>query len=326
LSIIFAQPWLLLLSVLALIPLLRTGQTPLSYSSAALIPEDPLSTAFDWLLRLTAAASIVCLAIALAGPYTREQWIEKVGTGAHIVLLLDRSSSMNDNFSGRHLGGGVYESKSAVARNLLERFVNRRENDLFAMIAFSASPIYVLPLTQDHEAVLAAIRSAGGRGHGLTNIAPGLAMALDQFSGQPVTGSRIILLVSDGAARIDEETRDRLKQGFQDNQVTLYWIYLRNPTSARLSERPRNPGESTTPEYFLHEYFSTLGVPYRAYEADNPNALKHAIADVERLENRPLRYLEKLPRKDLSGYCYVAALLGISLLALATAAEVREWT
>ncbi len=324
-SLAFLQPWLLALSLLAVIPFLRTGQKALTYSSVALIPEDRLSRAVDWLIRCAAAASILCLAIGLAGPYAREQWIEKFGTGAHIVLLLDRSSSMNDNFSGRHMGGGVYESKSAAARRMLSQFVSRRQDDLFAMIAFSASPIYVLPLTQDRAAIAAAIRSAGGRGHGLTNIAPGLAMALSQFAGQPVTGSRIILLVSDGAARIEEETREQLKHAFRENQVALYWIYLRNPTGARLAQKPKNLASGTTPEYFLHEYFNTMGVPYRAYEADNPEALKRAIADVERLENRPLRYLEKLPRKDLSGHCYAAALLGVVLLAFAKAGEISEW-
>ena len=261
----------------------------------------------------------------MSGPYLREQWVDRIGTGAHIALLLDRSSSMNENFTGQYLGAKATESKSAMARKLLSEFVERRQHDLFGMVAFAAAPIYVLPLTEDREAVQAAIAAAGGRGHGVTNIAPGLAMALDFFAGKPREGSRIILLVSDGAARIDEETRDRLRQTFQETDTTLYWIYLRNPSSAPLTEKPANPNETTTPEYFLNEFFESLEVPYRAFEAENPNAMEKAIAEVERLETLPLPYREKLPRKDLSDRFFATALGLMILLLGARALEVKTW-
>lgn len=321
----FSQPWALLLGLLTIIPAWKTGQKTLAYSSVSLLPEDPLSKAIDRMLRLLGAFSVLCLATGIAGPQLREQWVEKIGTGAHIVLLLDRSSSMNENFTGRYLGGAAHESKSALASQMLTEFVARRQDDLFALVAFSAAPIYVLPLTQDRDAVQAAIRSLGKRGHGVTNIAPGLAMALDYFNGQPLTGSRIILLVSDGAARMEEETRDFIRQEFQDQQASLYWIYLRNPKSASLSAPPKNPNESTTPEYFLHQYFQSLDVPYRAYEAENPEALQHAILAVEKLENQPLRYHEKQPRQDLSGFFYAAALGCLLILLAFRALEVNAW-
>lgn len=322
----FEQPWALLLSVAAFVPWLGRGQLRLPYSSLALLPADPLSAGIDRVLRLAGVLAVISLTLGIAGPFLREQVVERIGTGAHVVLLLDRSSSMNENFTGKYLGARAGESKAAVARQLLSEFVARREHDLFAMVSFSAAPIYVLPLTEDRVAVQAAIAAAGGRGHGVTHIAPGLAMALDFFAGRPLTGSRIILLVSDGAARIDEETRDRLRQTFQDVQATLYWIYLRNPKSAPLSEPPANPNESTTPEFFLHQYFQELGVPYRAFEAENPEAMQRAIAEVERLENLPLRYRETVPRRDVANGCYALALVLIGLRLAANLLEVRGWS
>ena len=160
----------------------------------------------------------------------------------------------------------------------------------------------------------------------MTNIAPGLAMALDFFNQRPKEGSRIILLVSDGAARIDEQTRDRLRQNFEETGTTLYWIYLRNPTSAPLTQKPSNPNESTTPEYFLNAYFESLDVPYRAFEAENPDAMEKAIKEVERLENLPLPYQEFLPRKDLSNVFFISALVLMLGLTAARLLEVRQWT
>jgi mxaC protein len=319
----FLQPWILALLPLAALPWFRRGQTALPHASLILIPEDPISTAVDRGLRIASCLLFACLIVGLAGPFRREQWVDRIGTGAHIVLLLDRSSSMNENFTGRYLGAKATESKSAMARKLLSEFVERRRHDLFGMVAFAAAPIYVLPLTEDKIAVQAAINAGGGRGHGVTHIAPGLAMALDFFADRPRLGSRLILLVSDGAARIDEQTRDRLRQTFQETGTTLYWIYLRNPTSAPLTQKPSNPNETTTPEYFLNQYFESLDVPYRAFEAENPDAMEKAIAEVERLENLPLPYREKLPREDLSGRFLVLALFLTLLLTAARALEVN---
>ncbi len=321
----FLSPLILPLTLLCGLPFIRRGEATVTYSSLDLIPSDSLSTWLDRFIRLAGSLAILSIVLGMAGPYQREKTIERLGTGAHIVLLLDRSSSMNENFTGRYLGSKANESKSAMARTLLSEFVDRRAHDLFAMVAFAAAPIYVLPLTSDKKAVQAAIAAAGGRGHGVTNIAPGLAMALDFFKGTPQRGSRIILLVSDGAARIDEETRDRLKQTFKETGTTLYWIYLRNPTSAPLAEKPQNPNESTTPEYFLNQYFESLEVTYRAFEAENPNAMEKAIEEVENLENLPLPYDEKLPRKDLSPWCFEWALAMLLILVIMKRLEINSW-
>lgn len=321
----FLTPWALALLPLSLIPLFRRGQKVILYSSLSMVPEDPLSDWIDRGLKIMASLAVLMLIVGMSGPYKREQSVERIGTGAHIVLLLDRSSSMNENFTGRYLGAKAGESKSAMARKLLSEFVDRRIHDLFAMVAFAAAPIYVLPLTDDRTAVQAAIAAAGGRGHGVTNIAPGLAMALDFFNQRPKEGSRIILLVSDGAARIDEQTRDRLRQNFEETQTTLYWIYLRNPTSAPLTEKPSNPNETTTPEYFLNAYFESLDVPYKAFEAENPDAMEKAIKEVERLENSPLPYREFLPREDLSNGFFIGALMLMLGLMAARLLEVRQW-
>ena len=321
----FSAPWLLLGAVSAAIPWLSSGQAAVRYSSLAIAPADRLSTILDRAVRLSASLALIALVVALAGPYRREQTVERLGFGAEIVLLIDRSSSMNESFAGRYLGGTARETKGAVAREILSGFIDRRKDDLFAVVAFSAAPIYVLPLTQDRGAVSAAVRSSTERGHGITNIGSGLAMALDFFDGRPKRGSRLILLVSDGAARIDDTTRERLRQTFADTDARLYWIYLRNRTGVHLDAPPENPGESTTPEYFLHQFFQTLGTPYRAYEAENANALRRAITDIEALENDPLPYLEKLPRENLSSYFDAAALLFLLPLLVSRALEIGRW-
>ena len=79
------------------------------------------------------------------------------------------------------------------------------------------------------------------------------------------------------------------------------------------------------PEYFLNRFFQQLGTPYRAYEAENPEALQKAVDDVNRLENLPITYFDTVPRRDLSQVCYGVALGCVLLLLGANLMEIRRW-
>ena len=324
-SFSFTLPWVLILSVLGLVPLLYANQKRLNYSSFIILPKDTLSVVVDWLYRVTGSAVLLLIVCGLAGPKLNRSSVERIGTGAHIVLLLDRSASMNATFAGSHLGGKSSESKISIAREVLNALVNRGQDDFFAMLSFSTSPVYTLPLTDDHIAVSGAIRGATTGGHGVTNIAPALSMALDFFYDEAVTGSRAILLLLDGAAVLEPETQEFLRQRFRENQVALYWIYLRTQNANSLVLKPKNPNERTSPEHSLHRFFQSLNTSYQSFEADNPAALKQAIQTIEQMENQPLRYFEKIPGFDLSQYFYTIALFAIVILLGLKTMEVRVW-
>ncbi|MCH9698064.1 MAG: VWA domain-containing protein [Gammaproteobacteria bacterium] len=313
-SIHFSAPIAFLLLPLVVIPLLRQRADRILYSWIDLLPADPLSQRLSWLVKIISSLIILTLIIGIAQPYSGQQIVTKVGTGAQIVLVFDRSASMRSDFASSYMGGGSHESKSTIARQLLLEFIESRENDFLGMVSFSSSPAYVLPLTQSREAIKAAISGTQTGSKGTTNIAPALSMALDYFANQPLTGSRIIMLVSDGAAKMDTDTQQILKQQFIDRQARLYWIYLRNHHGVHLSDSLNKASQSRTPELFLHQFFQSLDVPYQAYEAENPQMLKDSIAEIDRLENKPLVYQEKTPRHSLSGWIYTLAMLLMTLL------------
>jgi len=98
------SPWALMLLPLTFIPWFRRGQDAIAYPSLDRVPEDPLSDWLDRGLRAMASLAVFLLILGMSGPYEREKTVHRIGTGAHIVLLLDRSSSMNENFTGRYLG------------------------------------------------------------------------------------------------------------------------------------------------------------------------------------------------------------------------------
>ena len=332
-----SHSWVLLLMPLALLPFFRSDRKILSYGWLELIPRDLVSGLVGFALRLIAAATIAAMILGLSGLYRSEVTEERSGRGAQIVVLLDRSRSMDESFNQGRVNHDPRENltlaqqqeiKGKVARSLLAKFAAQRPNDLFGMVLFSSYPLPVLDFTQKQEAIQAAIR-AGDIGKGLseTDLARGLFSALTYFENKPYTGSRIVLLVSDGGARIDAGTRQKLSQVIKRNRVGLYWIYLRSVHSVSLFA-DRNQAQADpelTPETALHQYFTSLGIPYRAYEADSSDALERAIQDVNRLENLPMVINEIIPRRELAPICYWIAALLMMLLLASKLMEVRSW-
>lgn len=347
----FDSPLWLLLLPLALLPLRAAPGPALANAWIGTLPRDAPSDALQWALRGAAVLALAALVVGVAGPYRPEVKIEKVGRGAEIVLVLDRSRSMDQGFAGARPATEVTgtgpealeyystlraaewrQSKGKVARQLLSEFALQRPEDRFAMVVFSTLPMRVLDFTQKPAVIQAAINAGNiGRGLSETNIGLALQSALGFFDERPYTGSRIVLLVSDGGDRLDVDARERITAQARKLRVALYWIYIRSPRSPGLmlgeaQAQVQAPAElDAAPELFLHRYFESLQVPYRAYEADNPEALGKAIADVNRLENLPITYLDTLPRRDLSGFAYGAALLAVLLLLAANLVEIRRW-
>lgn len=310
--------------LLMLLPLLNSGMQTVDQSWVVLLPQDKVSQLIAFILRVLAMLVIAGLVLGIAGLHRTEQTRERIGKGANIVLLLDRSNSMDNSFAGRTPEGNE-ESKANAARRLLTEFVQHRPADRVGIAAYSTSPLFVMPLTENKIAVEAAIAATKTPALAYTHVAKGLSMALAFFQQQAQTGARIVVLVSDGAAAINKDDEHKLLAWFQQYQVRLYWLFLRTANSPGIYDQPqdaRDDNAQAMPERYLHQFFSSLHTPYQAYEAESPIALKNAIQDINQLENQPLHYTERLPRADLTGLCFGIAtlllllLLGVKLLEL----------
>jgi len=335
-AIDFERPWLLLLLPLALLPLLRGGRDTLVFPSIAWLPADRLGRAAAFAWRTIGALAIAALVLALAEPGQRAGQVARIGRGAEVLVLLDRSRSMDermlppdwrsiDPLNLRLQAGSRGPQKSQVARDLLARFVAERRHDRFALMFFSAGPLRVVPFTAHDEVVQAGI-AAGGNGRGLseTDVGRALLAAIAEFDQRAYTGSRIVLLVSDGGAQLDVPTRQRIAAGLQRNRIALYWLYLKSVNGPVL-DASAPLGDGSSPELALHRFFVSLATPYRAYQAEEPAQLAQAIADVGRQQNLPFDYAEQVPREDHSR-TLLALAAGCCLLLLALRAlQLRSW-
>ena len=248
---------------------------------------------------------------------------------------MDRSRSMDDrmlpddwrSIETLNLAQQVWSRgpiKSQVARDLLSRFVAQRAEDRFALMFFSTNPLYVVPFTQRADFVQAGIAAGGvGRGLGDTNMGRALLAAIEQFEKRPYSGSRIILLVSDGGAQLTDDVRLRIAEGLARSRVALYFLYLRSFNGHTLDDS--SPGSEAVPEVALHRFFQTLHTPYRAYQAEIPEDFAKAVADVGAQQNLPLDIIEQIPRRELLQPALAVAAGACALLLVLCSVHLGSW-
>ena len=234
---IFSNPIALYLLPLALLPLFLGVQRQEAYPSLAGFEPDALSVAIAWGLRIAGVAAIAGLILGIAGIALRERSVERFGQGAHIVLLIDRSASMNDTFAGRQ-PSGAEESKSSAAKRLIKDFIVEREHDRFGVAAFSTAPMHVVPITDRKDIVLQAIDAIDRPGLAFTDVGRGLGMGLSMIQEDVLQGSRAIVLVSDGVAVIGRRVQEALLAEFARRPVNLYFLYLRTEGANSMFAEP----------------------------------------------------------------------------------------
>lgn len=191
-------PWLLLLFLIYL-PLVwwylkkyRKASPSIGVSSIASVASLPVSWKvwvhhFCFLLELFAIGALI---VVLCRPQSHDSFRTSSVEGTDIVLALDISGSMSaDDFK---------PSRFAAAKDMAQKFVNKRENDNMGLVVFSGESLSLMPLTNDRAALLAAIQNVkmGDLQDG-TAIGDGLASAINRVA-QGNAKSKSIVLLTDG--------------------------------------------------------------------------------------------------------------------------------
>lgn len=342
----FYKPEFLWLLPLALLPLIAHGVKKFQYPSLRNWPQDSASTFIRWAIKGLAALTIATLIFAAATPFTEGGTTTKVGAGAEIVIVLDRSGSMSEGLKGREYNRQDAEagksqahflSKIEAARKVLLKFMQQRPGDTFGMVAFNASPISVAPLSADRELAEAALLSAQSQSTGFTALSRALALALDYFEDRPYTATRLILLVSDGDAIIEPEDQKILKEAFMRERAQLMWVYVRgerelsildtviagdNEIITQQDTQLANQKQSAS----MHEVFNQLEMPYQAFEVDSEEGFARAMQAISSSTNQPTRYEFRLPRQDYAGYLYGLSMILMLGLISVNRLEIKQWT
>lgn len=318
----WSQPIWLFLLPLILLPWINHNQEK-TIAWAEFVPVDPISNIIGLSLKTLASIVIAALIFALTGPYEPEKKVERVGEGAEIVLLLDRSRSMDDPFAVKHQAAmvsvGNADSKRRVAKSYLTEFVKKRPDDRFGFVLFSSRAIKLLPLTYHKDSVLATINAnALGKGLKDTNMSDALIKAAEMFEGQTYRGSRIVLLVSDGGQLLTDDAKKQITALYKRMNLTINWIYMSATQGVTLDASGEdNYLWTDLPERKLHDFFNSIGVPYRAFEAKSLKEFAAAMDEIDSQQYQTLIVEETLPREQKHQPFYWLAMLAMLLLVMA---------
>lgn len=302
------QPWALLLLPLATAPFLFKSHQGQLYSWLEIAPVDRLSEIANIVVKTISALIFLCIVLALAGPQGTDKKIQKVGKGAQTVFVIDRSVSMDHPFAGDSSSGRAAEIKSMAARRLITKFIDSRPDDMIGVVGFTNSALYGMKITSNRDAIHAAINAATGSALNQTNIGAGVTEGIALFDHIQSSGSRAIILLSDGAGKLSPRVKFKISTQLASKKLNLYWIVLHEPDEISIFT-PNEYEEGKVPGIDLDRYFKSLKVKYKAFEADNPTTLQSALQYINAKEKNDIRYTLNIPGHDYSRDLIVLALL-----------------
>ena len=309
-------PWALLLLPLALLPFWLKGHQGKVYTWLELMPEDKLSDRLNLAIKVTTSLLLVSIVLALTNPHGHDEKIQRIGKGAQTVMVIDRSVRMDHPFAGDN-SGHVAEIKSVTARRILTQFIDSRPDDMMGVVGFTNSALYGVKITTNRDAIHSAILAATSPSLNQTNIGAGLTEGVGLFDKIENSGSRTIILLSDGAGKLSPRVKYLLSNRLKERKLSIYWIMLREPGEPSIFSTEEYEEDRVPNSIVLHKYFQALGLTYKAYEADNPETLQSAISDINAREKKAIKYFETIAGYDYSRvFIIIALILGLLLLAI----------
>ncbi|MDO9051361.1 MAG: VWA domain-containing protein [Methylotenera sp.] len=310
----FLTPWAFLLLPIALLPFWLKGHQGKGYTWLEMLPEDKLSDRLNWGVKVITSLLLVSIVIALASPRGHDEKVQRTGKGAQTVMVIDRSVSMDHPFTGDN-SGNVAEIKSAAARRIITQFIDSRPHDMMGVVGFTNSALYGVKITTNRDAIHAAIIAATSPSLNQTNIGAGLTEGLGLFDKIENSGSRALILLSDGAGKLSPRVKFLLSQRLKERKLSIYWIMLREPGEPSIFSKEVYEEDRVPNSIVLHKYFQTLGLKYNAYEAEDAESLESAIRDIDSREKKTIKYTETIAGYDYSRvFIIIALVLGLFLL------------
>ena len=146
-------------------------------------------------LRLVTVALLV---LGMARPQTGRRQTQVQTEGIDIILALDTSGSMQALDLDADRAVNRRRNRLEVARSVVERFVQKRQNDQIGMVVFGNEAFTQCPLTLDHGVVAAFLERVeiGMAGDG-TAIGSALGTAVKRLRDSEAE-SKVIILLTDG--------------------------------------------------------------------------------------------------------------------------------
>ena len=315
--------------------LARRLPAALIYSSLSLPDAAPqsLRVRLSALPAVLLALAALCLALALAGPRTGDATTQVKREGIAIMLVVDRSGSMD----ARDFVDGDYSvSRLDAVKEALRAFVlggdggRGRPDDLIGLVAFGTYADGVCPLTLDHGnliSLLDDLNVARTRTESATAVGEGLALAVERLRTHPAQ-SKVIVLLTDGvnnAGEIEPVQAAELAAGLG---IKVYTVGAGRTGVAPVPYRTADgrtvlrPTAVEIDEATLARIAARTGGRY--FNVKNAESLQETYGEIDRLERTEITEVRYLQYREHYPVFVVSALILIALASLAAGTVLRR--
>lgn len=335
LGVDFAEPWFLLLALLAIPAFVwaRGASGRVVFSSLRALPAGGHTwrTRLAWVPDLLLALAVIALAIALAGPRAGDKSSRVRREGIAIMMAVDVSGSMRAldlSTKDREL------TRLEAVKGVFERFVlggrglAGRHDDAIGLVAFARYAETRSPLTLDHANLVTAARQldfATGEDDG-TAIGNGLALAVQRLA-MFEAPSKVAILLTDGKSSVNDENtidEDAAIEEAAKAKIKVYTIGAGTTGIApiRTESGERVPTRVEIDETTLRRIADKTGGQY--FRATDHASLGKIYDQIDTLERTSLEEPQFTEYHQYYGHFVVAALALIAIALLARGSVLRR--
>ncbi len=331
------EPLFLLTAVMAPLIYLLSKRLPssLTYSSLKLADAAPrsLRVQLSVLPPVALAVAVVCLSIAMAGPRAGDATTKVKREGIAIMLVVDRSGSMN----ARDFVDGDYSvSRLDAVKVALRQFVlggkdsRGRPNDLIGVVTFGTYADGVCPLTLDHGNLMAIvddIKVAQTQSEAATAVGEGLALAVERLRAHPAQ-SKVVVLLTDGVNNAGNIEPVQAAELAASQGIKVYAVGAGTNGIAPMPVQTTNgntvlrPSRVEIDEATLARIAERTGGRY--YNVKNAQGLLDTYVEIDRLERSEITEIRYLQYREHYSVFVLAALLLIAAATLSTGTIFRR--
>ncbi|MGX1099880.1 VWA domain-containing protein [Amorphus sp. MBR-141] len=266
--------------------------------------------------RLQMAAAVVVwvlLVVALARPERIGAPVEVTRAARDIVLAIDISGSMDARDFAAPEGGTV--QRLAGVRDVVRRFVERREGDRMALIVFGTKAYVQAPLTEDLTTIVDLLdRTEVGMAGPHTALGDAIGLSIRTFEASDID-QRLLILLSDGTDTGSRMSPLNAAEIAASRGVEAYTVAVGDPDAS---------GEDRVDVATLEAIAERTGG--ESFFAGDAAALEAVYARIDALAPREVETLSYRPRQSL---VFVPMLLAVlagtgTVAALQLASRRRE--
>ena len=309
--------WLLLsIPLLALLKGRRGPAPSLLFSSTALAATiaGGRKNMAGRLLMAFKLLAIGCLIIALARPQLGNTTTEIEASGIDILLAVDVSGSMKAmDFTLK----GKPVSRLKVVKSVVDQFIDERPNDRIGLIAFSAKPYLISPLTLDHDWLRKRLEAISiGMIEDGTAIGSAIGSGVGRLHNQKAK-SRIMILLTDGMNNSGKVPPIAAAEAAQALKIKVYTIGAGTrgeapiPVTDAFGRKRLIKSKVDIDEETLTQVADLTGARY--FRATDTTSLEKVYQEINKMETttRSIKQFEQY--RELFSFFIAASLLVIMI-------------